>query len=279
MRPYFTDLLGGLGGLALLVPDYAVMMAAAILVGLHVTLTRAEAAGIDARRVFVAALVTVVGGVLASRLLILVIEAEYYREHPAQILQFWRGGLTSFGALFGGGIVAVAVLRWQRLPLARTFDCCAPALALVVALMRGGCFLNGCCFGRLSDLPWAVSFPEGSAAAAAHAHAGFVGFGEASLAVHPVQLYAVLVGLGMFAVLRIVERRKEREGDVLAAFIVLYAVGRFFLEFVRGDERDMLLALSLPQVFCLVALAGGLAFFLTRWVSGRAAVEAVFRAR
>ena len=111
-----------------------------------------------------ASLYSLIAGVVGARLFYVVHYFDQFQGRPASVFAIWQGGLE----LLGGFILAVAViffyLRWHKLPIRRYLDILAIGLMLALTLGRIGCFLNGCCFGKPSELPWAVRFPYGSPA-------------------------------------------------------------------------------------------------------------------
>jgi phosphatidylglycerol:prolipoprotein diacylglycerol transferase len=132
-----------------------------------------------------------------------------------------------------------------------------PALALGYAIGRLGCFLNGDDYGTVSRVPWAVVYPSGTEAHADHVARGWISPGATwSLPVHPVQLYAALLGLCLF--IWLANWRPMRAGSRFCAFVISYGVARFIMEWVRGDFRAVLGPLSLPQVFSLIFILVGM---------------------
>jgi phosphatidylglycerol:prolipoprotein diacylglycerol transferase len=118
------------------------------------------------------------------------------------------------------------------------------------AIARVGCFVNGDDYGTLSSLPWAVRYPAGTEAHAAHMARGWIDSSAAlSLPVHPVQMYAAIFGFVLFLLLRDTQRGR------LPLFAALYATGRFSMEYLRGDFVPVWGPLSLPQCCCLLLLA------------------------
>jgi len=109
-----------------------------------------------------AALYSLVGGIIGARLFFVVHYFEKFRDSPIEVLYIWQGGLE----LLGGVVVAVSVilfyLLYHKLPVRRYLDALAVGLMLALALGRIGCFLNGCCYGKPTDLPWGVRFPYNS---------------------------------------------------------------------------------------------------------------------
>ena len=144
-------------------------------------------------------------------------------------LKFWQGGLT----YYGGFLLAVPVGLWwarrKQLGVWRMADLTAPVIAFGLFWGRLGCFFNGCCYGAHTDGPFGVDFP-----------------GRPN--VHPTQLYEAIGALAIFAFLYFWLRpRKRAHGQVFAAFLVLYAVMRFLLEFIRADDRGGFAGLSTSQ--------------------------------
>lgn len=122
-----------------------------------------------------------------------------YSTHPIDVLKVWRG-LHAGGGLAALVIALPFVVRGHGVSLGRFADVIFPTIPIGLAIVRIGCFLQGCCFGHASDLPWAVSFPPGSPAANFHASTGLIERGgDWSGPVHPLQLY--FAGAGVVAAL------------------------------------------------------------------------------
>jgi phosphatidylglycerol:prolipoprotein diacylglycerol transferase len=150
-------------------------------------------------------------------------------------------GLFRIGLRYPGGLLG-AVLA---VPLATCFrpatvswltiaDLAAPATGFAMAAVRIGCLLQGCCFGRETDLPWGLQFPVDSPAWFAHFAEGRVGTGSGeSLPVHPLQIYFALLALAAGLVSLHLVRRRARPGRALAAFLALHETGRALLEPLR----------------------------------------------
>jgi phosphatidylglycerol:prolipoprotein diacylglycerol transferase len=109
-----------------------------------------------------AALYSLIAGVAGARLFYVIHYFEQFKEHPIEVFYIWQGGLE----LLGGVILAITViflyLWYHKLPIRQYLDILAIGLMLALAFGRIGCFLNGCCFGKPTELPWAVRFPYGS---------------------------------------------------------------------------------------------------------------------
>ena len=169
---------------------------------------------------------------------------------------FWRGGLTYYGGLIAAAAFGVWFLKREGVPLYRGMDIAAIGISLGLVFGRLGCFLGGCCFGVNTDGPIGVSFPPFSPASESQWRAGLLDAPHlASLPVHPTQLYEAFGCLAITGFLLFWLRpRKRFEGQLMLAFIGLYAILRFVLEFWRADERGELLGLSTSQLLAIPAL-------------------------
>src|SRR5206468_3661124 len=106
------------------------------------------------------------------------------------------------GCIVGGAIAFELFRRRYPFPVRPMMDVIAPALALGIALGRLGCFLNGCCYGDVCHLPWAMTFPQGSSPWAHHVDLGLIPQAAArSLPIHPTQIYAAIDGLVLLLLL------------------------------------------------------------------------------
>jgi len=163
-----------------------------------------------------------------------------------RVLMFWAGGLTYYGGFILALVTAWFFARRMKWPFLELSDMAAPTIALGLAFGRLGCFLAGCCFGKLTNMPWGVHFPVHSdawkhhrehfyeALQAQHAHTGE----WMSLAVHPTQLYELFGALAIFAFLWFYRRKRlAYPGQSIAFLLISYGVLRFIIEFFRDDDR------------------------------------------
>ena len=252
MRDRIADFFSNQVGTGIFVPDYAWLLSTAIVVFIYFVVQQAEKRDLDLKKVFLSCLITVGFALVGARLYIVFRDFGYYWGKPIEIIYLWKG-TASFGAYICGLIGAIIASRWQNLSLPKFLDCCAPSLALAISLGRLGCFLNGCCYGKMSGLPWALRFSEGS------------------MPVHPTQLYASVYALILFFGLRAYRKYQRCDGELVALFFIFYPLGRFLNEFLRGDDRGDLFGLSVPQFFCLVAVFLSTWFLLSKIKAGRIA--------
>lgn len=212
------------------------------------------------------------GGLVGARLFYVV---QYWGVNVHSLLdvfKVWEGGIVLYGSIIGGTLVFFLYRLLRPFPLRPYLDAIAPALALGIAIGRFGCFLNGCCYGDVCSLPWAVSFPEPSPPWQAHAYAHLIGPDvHRSLPVHPTQLYSVIDGLILTLLTLAYFPVRRRDGEVMALLMVTYPVTRLLIEYLRSDERVFFAGMTISQNVSLLFLAWGLVFWyrLSRWPAVR----------
>jgi phosphatidylglycerol---prolipoprotein diacylglyceryl transferase len=175
--------------------------------------------------------------------------------------KFWAGGLTYYGGLVAAVAAAWVLLKRDGFPFWKATDMAGFAIPLGLGFGRLGCLMAGCCFGAPSDVPWAMAFPWRSAASDEQFRDHLLASPKLwSLAVHPTQIYESAASLAIAAVCLLwVHGRKRYDGQVFAAFLALYAVARFFLEFLRRDDRGGFLGLSTSQLLGVAMLVAAAA--------------------
>lgn len=149
------------------VRGYGVMLLIAVVASAWIAIDRAEGLGIDTEILYSLMFWLVATGVIGARLFYLI---QYWQEFahlplsrlPLELVNVTQGGLVVYGGLLAGAAAFFWIAYRHRLPALALADLVAPSVALGMGIGRIGCFLNGCCFGGFSDLPWAVTFPAGS---------------------------------------------------------------------------------------------------------------------
>ena len=218
---------------------YGVMIALAFLVGLWTASRRARRENIPGDKIADVVLWLMAGSIIGARFVYVTTywKDEFAGQPLSEIFMIQHGGLVYYGGLIGAVLAGVIYLRWKKLPLWKTADVLAPSIALGNAFGRIGCFLNGCCFGRVCSLPWAVRFPNQSYAWAMQNQQGLPGVGpnSPSLPVHPTELYDALDNFVLYLLLAWLFRHKKFDGQVFATYLIGYAVTRTIMECFRGD--------------------------------------------
>ena len=198
-----------------------------------------------------AAFAGIFGGLLGAKLWW---TAEFSDSASLQTLLLSRGGLSWFGGLTLGLSAGLLVIRFKRLPLVPTLAAAAPALAIGHAIGRIGCFLVGDDYGKVSDLPWAIAFPEGLPPTLER--------------VHPTQIYEAIPLFLIGSLLLMWRRHRRDDGLILGAYFALVGATRFLIEFVRVNER-VLGPLTIAHLASLAVTITGVALILSR---GRSAI-------
>jgi phosphatidylglycerol:prolipoprotein diacylglycerol transferase len=201
------------------VTSFGVLLGIAALVGIWLFGRELARGGLPAEASN-AAVAGVVGGLIGAKLLWTI---EFMGQQPLGDLLFSRGGLSWFGGLLGGVGTGLWVLRRYRVPIVRGFAAATPALAIGHAIGRIGCFLVGDDYGKPTDLPWGLAFPEG--------------LPPTSQRVHPTQLYeALLLAILGFALIRW-RRASVDDHTVLGRYLLIAGGIRFGIEFVRINAK------------------------------------------
>ncbi len=229
------------------VHSYGFMLCVAFVLGLLITYRHLKRNFIDPYAVFDLVIAAMLGGILGARAFYILGNTDEFAGHWVDVLHFWdMEGLVFFGGLLLGGAAVVAVIRWKGLPYNVIADAAGLSLALGLAVTRIGCFLNGCCYGKPSGLPWAVTFPAGSGV--------YAGMGIPPTPLHPTQIYESLLDLALFVALFAVRKRFKYHGEVFYLFLLFYGVIRFFMEFLRFHGNPS--AGTAFQVMSLALAAG-----------------------
>lgn len=199
--------------------------------------------------IFYSVLGVVVGGRLGY---VLFYKPGYYLAHPLEIFYLWEGGMSFHGGLIGVILVMLLFARKKKVSFFTISDFIAPLIPLGLGAGRLGNFINGELWGRATDVPWAMVFPQSGT----------------DVPRHPSQLYELgLEGIVLFALLWWFSSKPRPLGQVSALFLIGYGAFRFLVEFTREPDNFLgLLAggmsmgqwLSLPMV-----LIGVVMFFFT----------------
>lgn len=233
----------------LTIHTYGLFVALGFASAILLTVWLGSGEGVPPQRVMDIAFMGIVWAIIGSRVFYVLLNLEYYRQHPLDMFKLWQGGLVFSGGL----VVAVLALIWylkrRRMPVLSTADLMAPGLALGQGIGRIGCFFAGCCYGRPSDIPWAVVFTHPNSLAPLYTP------------IHPTQAYAALGGIVLFGILMILRKRRAFHGQVFIWYLILHSTLRLLEERFRGDYRGLVpgTEMSLTQLLTLMVLMGSVA--------------------
>lgn len=227
---------------------YGVFIAAAFLLGINLAARRGAKEGIDSQKILDLCFYILIAAIIGARILYVITEYQEYLEHPFKIFKIWEGGLVFYGGYLLGIAAVIYFLQTHDLPLWKTADILAPYIALGQSIGRWGCFFAGCCHGKPSNLPWAITFTNPKSLAILNTP------------LHPTQIYHSLANFFIFLILLWRRPFKKFEGELIWTYTLLYALGRFIIEFFRGDERGSILGgiLSTSQAIGIILFIGSL---------------------
>ena len=223
---------------------YGVCIALGALLGIILITHEARKESYDQQQILDLAFYLLVAAVIGSRIFYVALNLPYYLRHPLEMLMIWRGGLVFYGGFIFAFATCFLYLKKHRLPFLKTCDLLVPGLVIGEAIGRIGCFFAGCCYGKPTELPWAVTFT--------HPHS----LAKLGVPLHPTQLYSSFKALLVFLILITFRRYKKAEGQLIFLYVVLYAVGRLVIEPLRGDDRGLLILgfITLTQAVALVLI-------------------------
>ncbi len=200
--------------------SYGFSLAMAFVLCTILGMREARKRDIDPDKVIDLALYLCISGIIGARLLFVLLDIPTYFRDPIQIINLRDGGLTYHGGFFAALLVGIVFCRRSKISGWVMADIIAPLVAFGYAIVRIGCFLNGCCFGLPTGVPWALACRAG----------------DPTLR-HPAQLYASLASLVIFIVLYAVKDRKRFPGYLMFLYVGLYSISRFVVEIFRDVPR------------------------------------------
>lgn len=216
--------------------SYGLMLVVAFGISSLLALRKAKRQNINPDIIFNLAFIVLIAGIISARIFYVVENISYYLKEPLEIIMLQHGGLSWFGGLMGAVYVGILYLKNKKAPIYKILDLIMPFVALGQAIGRIGCLLNGCCFGRVSK--FGIYFPVHK------------------LVLIPTQVYSSLILIFIFIILRLLQDRPHRDGEIFFIYLILYSIKRFFIEFWRADNEIIYLRLTLFQIisiaiFCL----------------------------
>ena len=242
--------------------SYGVLLASAYLLGLWLAVRRAKSAGVDPARIMDLLIWVIIAALVGAKALLFIVEFNHFTSSWQEFTTLLRSGGVFYGGLIAAIVVCIWQLRKHRLPLWQSGDLFAPGIALGYMVGRLGCLMAGCCYGKPTNVAWAITFTD----PAANFNVGT----PLNVPLHPTQLYESAAGLIILIALLILEKRPGKfAGRTFWSFAFLYAVLRFIIEFFRGDDRGMVFNILSTSQFISVVLAP-LSLFMLWYLSRHA---------
>ncbi len=245
------------------VPTYGVLVAIGVLIGLWIGVRNCAKQGINPENAWDFGIALVLAGIVGAKILYIILDWRTGHVYGQNLREIFTLDTLQAGGVFSGGLlagfaVAVWFLRKYHMPALATFDAFAPGLALGHAIGRVGCFAAGCCYGKPTNHFWGVTFTNPLARAV-------VGT-PLYKSLEPTQLFESAVELTNFFILTWMFKHKKFDGQIVGAYLFLYGIARFFLEYLRDDPgRGSVLGglLTGTQLIAIgLVLTGGLIWYL-----------------
>lgn len=232
---------------------YGLMIAIGIMAAYLVGEYRAKKHGLEAEHVFNYVIWCVIGGFAGSKLLYFITDIKNIITNPKVILNF-QDGWVVYGGIIGGIFAAMMYSKIKKLKFLAYFDVLIPSVALAQGFGRIGCFLAGCCYGRETSSPFGIVFHDSA-------------YAPNGVSLVPTQLISSGLNFVHFLILIWFAKKKKGDGQVGALYLILYSIGRFILEYFRGDLlRGSVGTLSTSQFISIFTVIAGIALF---WAAGR----------
>lgn len=211
--------------------SYGFMLVAAFFAASYLASLQAKREGVEPDLIFNLCFLVFIFGIIGARVFYVFNNFSVYLRNPLEIIMLQHGGLAWFGGLIFGVAAGIIFIKKNGLGLLKVSDLVIPFIALGQAVGRIGCLLNGCCFGRPSE--------------------SGIYFKVFDQALIPTQLYSSLLLFFIFFVLRFMQNRKHLPGQIFCAYLFLYSIKRFCIEYFRNDSPRIFFGLTIFQVLSL----------------------------
>lgn len=241
LKPIFFNFFG------INIYGYGTMIAIGILAALLLLNYRVKKRGYDEDSMLNMAILAIILGVAGGKLLYLITELKSIIADPSQLKDL-GSGFVVYGSIIGGALGVYIYVRRKNWKLLKVFDLTVPSLPLAQGFGRIGCFLAGCCYGKVTTSFLGVTFKEGS-------------LGPVDACVYPTQIFSSIFDFALALFLLWYDKKPRKEGRVFSLYLIIYSIGRFCIEFIRDDPRGSVGTLSTSQFISLfIVLIGVLVF-------------------
>lgn len=221
---------------------YGVLISLGVLLGVLVALRECKRTGFKEDNLLDFLLIAIPTAIVGARAYYVIFSWDYYSMNPSEIINIRNGGLAIHGALIAGVIVGILFCKKRKINVFELLDVVIPSLALGQAIGRWGNYVNQEAYGGPTDLPW-----------------GIVVNGQK---VHPTFLYESIINIAVFIFLIWFRKNKKTtHGQVLSLYLILYSIGRFFVEGLRTDSL-MFLNMRVAQLISLALIATGVGLWM-----------------
>lgn len=211
--------------------SYGLMVALGFIIGTMLAAKTAVRFSIPQEKITTLSLVLLISGIIGARIFYIALNIQDFKSNPIEMVMITHGGLIFYGGAIAAFLSGMAYIKISKLPIFDTLDLVAPYIALGHSLGRIGCFLNGCCFGKHGM---------------------------------PTQIYSSVCLLLLYIFLRFCLQYRKFKGQIFFLYLVLYTSGRFFMEFLRGDNPLFIFNLTFSQVISAIVFIIGVALYFIK---------------
>lgn len=201
--------------------SYGLLVAIGFITATFLASRQAERFGVLPDTIINLSLVVLISGIVGARIMYCLLNWRDFIFNPLEIIMVTHGGLVFYGGAIAAFFAAIAYLKSNKLPVFNIADTLSPYIALGHSIGRIGCFLNGCCFGRGG---------------------------------HPTQIYSSFALVFLFILLKVCLEHRRFKGEIFFLYLIFYSAGRFFMEFLRGDNPRVLHNLTFSQLVSIIIL-------------------------
>lgn len=218
---------------------YGLMIGIGVMVALLVGDKRAQKRGMNGDLVYGMTILAVVFGFLAARVLFILTCFKSFLQNPMAYIT--GNGFVVFGGLIGGIATVAIYCRIKKVSAIDYIDLMAPSVALAQGFGRVGCLLAGCCYGRETTSPIGIVFTNSD-------------FAPNGVRLLPTQIFMSVGDFVIAAILLMYAKKTRKKGSVTCLWLILYSIGRFFVEFLRNDYRGSIGILSTSQFIGIIMI-------------------------
>lgn len=242
---------------------YGLMIGIGVAVALLLGDYRAKKKGLNGDLIYGLTITTVVLGFLCARVLFIITEWKDFVKDP---MSFVTGsGFVVYGGIIGGLLVILGYCKWKKMDFGAYLDLMIPSVALAQGFGRIGCFLAGCCYGKETECFLGVTFKNSA-------------YAPNNVKLLPSQLFMAGGDFLIAGILLWYAKKNPQKGKISALYLMLYSIGRFFVEFTRNDDRGAVGSLSTSQFIGIFTFIGAaLVYFviLPKWHKKHAQIDAI----
>ncbi|MBR4435837.1 MAG: prolipoprotein diacylglyceryl transferase [Clostridia bacterium] len=234
------------------IPSYGLMMSLAFITAILISYFRVKKAGLDQDTFLNLAIISLVAGLISAYLLYIFVTypiKEIFKSITSgSFYVFKNGGLVFYGGVIGGVLAALLYIHIKKQRFLDYAAVIVPTIPLAHAFGRIGCFLAGCCYGKVCETPISVFYKNP------------IGGAPIGVPVFPIQLIEAACNIVVFVILMVYVGKKLKKGSVIFLYMILYGIERFILEYFRFDEiRGIFLGLSTSQWISIFMVVTGIA--------------------